>query len=450
MKNNKAIFLENKSLAKKMVAELSEKKGEPGWMTDFRLNAYNLFTSMPMPTWGVDLSQLSFDDICYYLNPIDQKARSWDDVPANIKKTFDALGIVEAERSVLAGLGAQFESEVIYKALKKEWLEQGVIFNDTETALKEHETLFKKYFSTVISANDNKFAALNSAVWSGGSFVFVPTGVHISMPLQAYFRIDAPAMGQFERTLIIAEPGSFVHYVEGCSAPVYRSSSLHSAVVELIALPGSHIRYTTIQNWSNNVYNLVTKRAIAHEAATVEWVDGNFGSYKTMKYPAVILQGARAHGKVISIAVAKHSQQHDSGAKIIHAAPFTTSQVIAKSISSDGGRSAYRGLLKVTKDAADTVASVQCDALLLDSISQADTYPTISVHNDTACVSHEATVKSIDARQLLYLQSRGLSKQQAQALILGSFISVFIDMLPMEYAVEINRLISLEIEESVG
>lgn len=445
-----SLLINSYGLARKMVAQLSEKKGEPGWMRDFRLNAYDVFSKMALPTWGVDLSGLSFDDICYYLNPIEQKARSWDDVPANIKKTFDALGIVEAERSVLAGLGAQFESEVVYKALKKEWVDQGVIFKDTETGLKEHESLFKNYFSTVIPPYDNKFAALNSAVWSGGSFVFVPAGVHITMPLQAYFRIDAPAMGQFERTLIIAEPGSFVHYVEGCSAPVYRTSSLHSAVVELVALPGSHIRYTTIQNWSNNVYNLVTKRAIAHERATVEWVDGNFGSYKTMKYPAVILQGARAHGKVISIAVAKKRQHHDSGAKIVHAAPFTTSQIIAKSISSEGGQAAYRGLLKVTKKAANAVASVQCDALLVDSVSHADTYPTIALHNDTASVSHEATVKSIDEKQLLYLQSRGLSKQQAQGLIIGGFISVFVEMLPMEYAVEINRLISLDIEESVG
>lgn len=447
---HKASFVNDYGLARKMVAELSEKKGEPGWMRDFRLNAYDLFIKMPMPIWGVDLAKLPFDDICYYLNPIDQKARSWEDVPENIKKTFDALGIVDAERSVLAGLGAQFESEVVYKALKKEWLDQGVIFTDTETGLKEHENLFKTYFSTVIPPHDNKFAALNSAVWSGGSFVFVPSGVHITMPLQAYFRIDAPAMGQFERTLIIAQPGSFVHYVEGCSAPVYRSASLHSAVVELIALPGSHIRYTTIQNWSNNVYNLVTKRAIAYERSTVEWIDGNFGSYKTMKYPAVILQGARAHGKVISIAVAKRDQHHDSGAKIVHNAPFTTSQVIAKSISSNGGNAAYRGLLKVTKAATNAVASVQCDALLIDSISHADTYPAIVVQNDTASVNHEATVKSIDEKQLLYLQARGLSKQQAQALILGGFISVFVDMLPMEYAVEINRLIALEIEGSVG
>jgi Fe-S cluster assembly protein SufB len=449
MKNH-TVLSRSQGLARKFVAELSEKKCEPVWMRDFRLAAYDFFELAPLPKWGVDLSALAFDDICYYLNPVEKKARSWDDVPENIKNTFDQLGIVEAERSLLAGLGAQFESEVIYKKLKKEWADQGVIFTDTETGLKEYPDLFKKYFATVIAFNDNKFAALNSAVWSGGSFVYVPAGVHITMPLQAYFRIDQPAMGQFERTLIIAERGSFVHYVEGCSAPVYRSASLHSAVVELIALPGAHIRYTTIQNWSNNVYNLVTKRAIAHERATVEWVDGNFGSYKTMKYPAVILKGAYAHGKVISIAVAHKNQHHDSGAKIVHAAPFTSSQVIAKSISSGGGRSAYRGLLKVTQSADNVVANVQCDALLLDETSHADTYPTMSIQNDTATVTHEATVRAIDQQQLLYLQSRGLSKQTAQALIIGGFISVFVDQLPMEYAVEINRLVALEMEESVG
>lgn len=449
MKKN-SILTGHDGLARKMVAELSEKKNEPSWMRDFRLKAYDQFCAMPTPDWGVDLSKLLFNDICYYLNPIQEKARTWDDVPDNIKKTFDQLGILEAERSVLAGLGAQFESEVIYKALKKEWSEQGVVFTDTETGLKEHESLFKKYFATVIPSHDNKFAALNSAVWSGGSFVFVPAGVTITMPLQAYFRINQPAMGQFERTLIIAEPGSFVHYVEGCSAPVYRSASLHSAVVELIALPRSHIRYTTIQNWSSNVYNLVTKRAVASDYATVEWVDGNFGSFKTMKYPCIILNGVRAHGKVISIAVAKHNQHQDSGAKIVHVAPLTTSQVIAKSISSNGGCAAYRGLLKIAKSAVDSVASVQCDALLFDSMSHADTYPTVSIHNDSSTVTHEATVKAIDQAQLLYLQSRGLSKQAAQALIVGGFVSVFVDLLPMEYAVEINRLIALEIEESVG
>ncbi|HTM06371.1 MAG TPA: Fe-S cluster assembly protein SufB [Patescibacteria group bacterium] len=447
---NKTISSTERGLAKKFVAELSEKKSEPSWMRDFRLKAYDFFASAPLPTWGVDLSDLSFNDICYYLNPVEKKARSWEDVPETIKKTFDQLGIVQAERSLLAGLGAQFESEVIYKKLKKEWADQGVIFTDTETGLKEYPDIFKKYFASVIAFNDNKFAALNSAVWSGGSFVYVPAGIHVTMPLQAYFRIDQPAMGQFERTLIVAESGSFVHYVEGCSAPVYRSASLHSAVVELIALQGAHIRYTTIQNWSNNVYNLVTKRALAHERATVEWIDGNFGSYKTMKYPAIILKGAYAHGKVISIAVANKNQHHDSGAKIIHAAPFTTSQVIAKSISSDGGRSAYRGLLKVVESATNALATIQCDALLLDKVSYADTYPTMNIQNNSAMITHEATIQTIDKQQLLYLQSRGLSKQAAQALIIGSFISVFVDLLPMEYAVEINRLIALEMEESIG
>lgn len=434
-------------LARQLVAKLSEEKKEPAWMRDFRLAAYDVFVTKPMPTWGVDLSELVFDTICYYLNPVTEKARSWNDVPDNIKNTFDKLGILQAEQGMLAGVGAQFESEVVYKKLKKEWADQGVVFTDIETGLCEYTDLFKTYFATVIPPHDNKFAALNSAVWSGGSFVFVPAGVHVTMPLQAYFRIDRPAMGQFERTLIIAEPGSFVHYVEGCSAPVYRTASLHSAVVELIALPGSHIRYTTIQNWSSNVYNLVTKRAIAKERALVEWIDGNFGSYKTMKYPSVILTGAYSRAKVISIAIASGNQHHDTGAKIIHAAPHTHSQVIAKSIAKDGGTANYRGLLKITPSGVGAVARIQCDALLFDNQSRADTYPTIKVDNKNASVGHEATVSSIDQKQLLYLQSRGLKKQEAQSLIVDGFIALFTDMLPMEYALEINRLIALEMEE---
>jgi Fe-S cluster assembly protein SufB len=434
-------------LGRQLVAQLSEEKKEPMWMREFRLAAYDIFVQKPMPTWGVNLSELVFDDICYYLNPVKEKARTWEDVPENIKNTFDALGIMQAERSLLAGVGAQFESEVVYKQLKKEWQDLGVVFTDIETGLAEYPDLFKTYFATVIPPHDNKFAALNSAVWSGGSFVFVPAGVQVTMPLQAYFRIDSQAMGQFERTLIIANPGSFVHYVEGCSAPVYRTASLHSAVVELIALPGSHIRYTTIQNWSSNVYNLVTKRAIAQERAVVEWIDGNFGSYKTMKYPSVILAGKGARAKVISIAIATGNQEQDTGAKIIHAAPHTQSQVIAKSICKNGGIANYRGLLRITKSAQHAVARVQCDALLFDDCSRADTYPTVKVDNNSACVGHEATISSIDQKQLLYLQSRGLKKQEAQSLIVDGFISLFTEMLPMEYAVEINRLIDLEMQE---
>lgn len=440
----------DRGLNRSIVEQLSEQKGEPDWMRDFRLRALDIFESKPMPDWGADLKDLNVHDIHYYVRETNTKAQNWDDVPKDIRSTFDALGIPKAEQKFLAGVGAQYESEVIYKRLRKRWADQGVIFCDTETALKEHPDLFKKYFATIIPPHDNTFAALNSAVWSGGSFVYVPKGVHIDQPLQAYFRINRQRMGQFERTLIIAEPGSFVHYVEGCSAPVYAQASLHSAVVELIALPGSHIRYTTIQNWSNNVYNLVTKRAVAHENATVEWIDGNFGSAVTMKYPCVVLKGKRAKGQVISIAVAGKSQHQDAGAKMIHLAPETSSNVIAKSISKDGGRSSYRGLLKITKNASNACAKVQCDALMLDAHSRADTYPTIAVDSNSADVGHEASVNSISEQQLFYLTTRGLSEQEARTLIVNGFIDVFTQMLPMEYAVEINRLIAHEMEGSVG
>jgi len=430
--------------------QISEQKNEPGWMTDFRLKSLEIFEQKPMPNWGADLSGLSTDDIHFYVKPIMDKQRDWDKVPQDIKNTFDKLGVPQAERSMLAGVSAQFESEVIYKRLKERWEKKGVVFLDTETALRDYPEFFKKYFASVIPPHDNKFAALNSAVWSGGSFVYVPSGVVVDQPMQAYFRIDSQSMGQFERTLIIAEPGSFVHYVEGCSAPVYRSSSLHSAVVEIVALPEAHVRYTTIQNWSNNVYNLVTKRAIAHERSTVEWIDGNFGSKVTMKYPCIVLKGEKSKGQIVSIAIAGKDQHQDSGGKIIHLADNTTSNIVAKSISKDGGRSSYRGLLKVGKNLSGIVSRVQCDALLFDEHSRCDTYPTVDIASDAVDIGHEASVSRISDEQLFYLMSKGFSAQQAQAMIVNGFIDCFVSMLPMEYAIEINRLIELEMEDSIG
>ena len=449
-RNNAYVYKSAKGLNKKIVTDISEQKNEPGWMTDFRLRALDIFESKPMPTWGADLSELDTNDIHYYVKPLDDQHTSWDDVPSDIKNTFDALGIPQAEQKFLAGVGVQYDSEVVYKSLKKKWREQGVLFMDTSKALLEFPDLFKKYFATVIPPHDNKFAALNSAVWSGGSFVYVPNGVQIDMPLQAYFRINTMSMGQFERTLIIAEPGSSVHYVEGCSAPVYRKNSLHSAVVELIALHDAHIRYTTIQNWSNNVYNLVTKRALAYKNARVEWIDGNFGSRVTMKYPCIVLKESGAKGHIISIACAGKGQVQDAGGKVIHLAPRTTSNVVSKSISKGGGRSSYRGLLKIIKGAKGSRAKVQCDALLLDALSRSDTYPTVDVRETDVDVGHEASVSKISNDQLFYLQSRGLTEQQARAMIVNGFIDVFVKELPMEYAVEINRLIAHEMAGSIG
>lgn len=437
-------------LNSQVVVDISVKKAEPDWMLQFRLHALETFFKKPMPNWGADLSDLNMDNIKYYIHTLEGQKRTWEEVPEKIKATFDKLGIPKAERKFLAGVGAQFESELIYESLKKEWKDKGVIFCNPNTALKEHQELFKKYFATVIPPHDNKFAALNSAVWSGGSFIYVPKGVHIDMPLQAYFRIDQERMGQFERTLIIADEGSFVHYVEGCSAPVYSSSSLHSAVVEIIALKNAHVRYTTIQNWSDNVYNLVTKRAIAYEGATVEWVDGNFGSKATMKYPCIILKGERSRGQVISIAVAGKNQHQDAGAKIIHLAPKTTSNVISKSISKAGGRSSYRGLLKVAKGAVGAKSQIQCDALLFDEQSRSDTYPTVDIKESMVDVGHEASVSKINEQQLFYLMSRGFSQQEAAAMVVNGFIDCFVKELPMEYAVEINRLIAMEMEGSIG
>ena len=439
-----------KGLNKEIVASISAQKNEPSWMTAFRLDALANFERLPLPVWGADLNDLDHQDIHYYIKALEGQKVSWDDVPDEIKDTFEKLGIPQAEQKFLAGVGAQYESEMIYKRLKKQWLDKGVLFLDMSIAIQEYPDLFRKYFATVIPAHDNKFAALNSAVWSGGSFIYVPKGVHIDMPLQAYFRINTASMGQFERTLIIADEGSFVHYVEGCSAPLYRKHSLHSAVVELIALPGAKIRYTTIQNWSNNVYNLVTKRAIAYEGSTVEWIDGNFGSKVTMKYPCVILKGREAKAQIISIALASNEQHQDAGGKVIHLAPDTRSNIISKSISKNGGRTSYRGLLKVSKNATNAHSRVQCDALLMDELSRSDTYPTVEVNNDSADIGHEASVSKISDEQIFYLMSRGLSQAKARAMIVNGFIDAFVKELPMEYAVEINRLIAMEMEGSIG
>lgn len=440
----------NRSVTYQMVKDISSEKNEPQWMTDFRLAALDVFYEKKRPDWGGDLSGLSFEDICYYIKPFESSGRSWDDVPASVKDTFEKLGILQAERNLLAGVGAQYESEMIYKKLKKEWSEKGVIFVNTERAVTQYPDLFKKYFATVIPPADNMFAALNSAVWSGGSFIYVPEGVTIDLPLQAYFRINTPQMGQFERTLIIADKGSSVHYIEGCSAPVYRSNSLHSAVVELIACQGATIRYTTIQNWSNNVYNLVTKRAIAHNDATVIWIDGNFGSKLTMKYPAVILKGDRSKGQVVSVAVACNDQHQDAGAKMIHCGNDTRSYIVSKSMSKGGGQTSYRGLVKILPHALRATSKVQCDALLFDSISRSDTYPTMHVSNSSSVIEHEATVSQISQDQLIYLQSKGFSAQEARGLILGGFVAPLFAELPLEYAVELTRLINDEFEGSIG
>jgi len=444
------VFKSSKGLNKKIICEISEKKNEPGWMTDFRLQALKIFERIPMPKWGCNLSGLNPDNIHFYLKPIEKLKTTWDEVPEKIKKTFEVLGVPQAERKFLAGVGAQYESEMIYKSLREKWERKGVIFLDTSKGLQQYPEIFKKYFASVVSSCDNKFAALNSACWSGGSFIFVPKGVHIDMPLQAYFRIESSAMGQFERTLIIAEEGSFLEYVEGCSAPVYKQNSLHSAVVEIVALPGSKIRYTTVQNWSENIYNLVTKRAVAYKNSTVEWIDGNFGSKYTMKYPSIILKEPGAKGQIISIAVAKKGQHIDSGGKIIHLAPNTSSHFVSKSISQDGGRSSFRGLLKVAKGAHDVAAQMKCDALLLDEISRSDTYPNIKVQEENVDVGHEASVRKISDEQLFYIQSRGLSESKARAMVVNGFIDAFVSKLPMEYAIEINRLIEADMGGSIG
>ncbi|MBW2527128.1 MAG: Fe-S cluster assembly protein SufB [Deltaproteobacteria bacterium] len=435
-----------------VVELISRTKEEPEWMRKFRHDALDLFLQKPMPKWGNQelLGQIDFNDIYYYLKPEGQQSRDWQDVPEDIKRTFDRLGVPEAERKFLAGVSAQYESEVVYHSLQENLTKQGVLFADMDTGLREHPEIVRRFFSTVIPPGDNKFAALNSAVWSGGSFIYVPPNTHVEVPLQAYFRINAERMGQFERTLIIADEGASVHYIEGCTAPVYAADSLHSAVVELVAMRGARIRYTTIQNWSHNVYNLVTKRAVAHEDAVIEWVDGNLGSKLTMKYPCVYLVGEGAHGEVLSIAFAGDGQHQDAGAKMFHLAPRTTSRIISKSISKGQGRSSYRGWVKVAEGATGCRTDVECDALLVDDASRSDTYPTMEVAERDAAVQHEARVSKLAEEQLFYLQSRGLDPDQARLMVVNGFIEPFVKQLPMEYAVELNRLIELEMEGSVG
>jgi Fe-S cluster assembly protein SufB len=439
-----------RGLTRDTVEEISALKGEPDWMLQFRLRAYEHFLKRPMPTWGGHLGDIDFDRIVYYRKPSEREERSWDDVPDKIKETFERLGIPEAERMFLSGVGAQYDSEVVYHSVKEELTKLGVVFMGTDQALKEYPEIFEKHFGTVVPPEDNKFAALNSAVWSGGSFVYVPPGVDVPLPLQAYFRINAESTGQFERTLIVVDEGAKVHYIEGCSAPIYAADSLHSAVVEVIALPGSKVRYTTIQNWSNDVYNLVTKRAHAHENATVEWIDANTGSRLTMKYPSIYLRGRGASADIISVAVAGKGQHQDTGAKAIHLAPDTKSRIVSKSVSKDGGRATYRGHLKVAPGATNVVASVRCDALMLDDQSRSDTYPYIDIQEDDTNMSHEATVGKISQDQVFYLMSRGLSENEAQNLIVQGFLEVFTKELPMEYAVEFNRLVKLEMEGALG
>ena len=445
------VFKSRKGLDRHVVEEISQMKNEPEWMRDFRLRSLNVFNKLPMPWWGAPgLKGIDFDEIFYYVKATDKTEQTWEEVPDNIKNTFEKLGIPEAEREFLAGVSAQYDSEVVYHSIHKQLEEQGVIFCDTDTAVHKHPEIMKKYFGTVIPPGDNKFAALNSAVWSGGSFIWVPPGVHVEIPLQAYFRINAKNVGQFERTLIIAEEGSFVHYVEGCSAPIYTTDALHSAVVEIIVQKNARVRYTTIQNWSNNVYNLVTKRAIAQENAVMEWIDGNIGSKLTMKYPAVFLKGRGAHGEVLSIAVAGKGQHQDAGAKIFHMAPDTSSTITSKSISRQGGRTTYRGWIKVLANAENAKVNVKCDALMFDDGSISDTIPVMEIENNSVAVEHEATVSKISEEQLFYLMSRGLSEQTATNMIVSGFIEPFTKALPMEYAVELNRLIELEMEGSVG
>ena len=446
---SKAVFKARKGLDEEIVRQISDIKDEPEWMLDFRLNALKVFESKPTPTWGGDIS-LDFQEIYYYLKPTEEQGRTWDEVPKEIKDTFERLGIPEAERKYLAGVKAQFDSEVVYGSLQEDLAEKGVIFTDTDTAVREHSELLREYFGKIIPTNDNKFAALNSAVWSGGSFIYIPKGLKIDFPLQAYFRINEESMGQFERTLIIVDEGAQVHYVEGCTAPMYTSESLHSAVVEVIVKRGARCRYTTIQNWANNIYNLVTKRAMAYRDSVMEWVDGNLGSKLTMKYPAVHMMEPGAHGEILSIAFSGKGQHQDAGAKLVFHAPNTTGQIISKSISKSGGRSSYRGLARVEKGAINARCNVVCDALILDPESRSDTYPYIEIMEQDVSVGHEASVSRIGEEQLFYLMSRGLSEAEASAMIVNGFIEPLVKELPMEYAVELNRLIQLQMEGSVG
>ncbi len=444
------VFKPRRGIDEAMVREMSSMKGEPDWMRDFRLRSYKYFQKRPMPNWGGDMSEIYFDDIFYYIKPTGGVVDSWDDLPDAIKNTYEKLGIPEAERKYLAGVTAQYESEVVFHRNREDLERMGVIFCDMDTALKDYPELVKQYFGTVIPRNDNKFASLNSAVWSGGSFIYVPPGVEVDQPLQAYFRINAENMGQFERTLIIADEGSKVHYIEGCSAPVYTSDSLHSAVVEIIVKPSARVTYTTIQNWSNNVFNLVTKRARVEAEGHMEWIDGNIGSRLTMKYPSVVMVGPKASGEVLSVAYAGAGQHQDTGSKMIHAAPETTSKIVSKSISKDGGRTSYRGLVHVEPDAYGCKSHVQCDALILDDESISDTYPYMEVGSKDAVIGHEATVSKVADEQLFYLMSRGLSEERAMSMVVNGFIEPVTRTLPMEYAVEWSRLIELQMEGSVG
>lgn len=440
-----------RGLSEEVVRDISAKKNEPEWMLERRLKALDIFDKKPMPTWGADLSGIDFDNIKYFVRSTERQATSWEDLPEDIKNTYDKLGIPEAERQrLVAGVAAQYESEVVYHQIREDLESQGVIFVDTDTGLREYPELFEEYFGTVIPSGDNKFSALNTAVWSGGSFIYVPKGVHVDIPLQAYFRINTENMGQFERTLIIVDEDAYVHYVEGCTAPIYKTDSLHSAVVEIVVKKGGRCRYTTIQNWSNNVYNLVTKRTKCEEGATMEWVDGNIGSKVTMKYPAVWMTGPHAKGEVLSVAFAGEGQFQDTGAKMKHLAPYTSSNIVSKSVARSGGRAAYRGLVEVHANAHHCASNVECDALLVDSISRSDTYPYNDIRNDHVTLGHEATVSQVSEDQLFYLMSRGIEEEEAMAMIVRGFVEPIAKALPMEYALELNRLIELQMEGSVG
>jgi Fe-S cluster assembly protein SufB len=440
-----------RGLSEDVVRDISGKKNEPQWMLDMRLKGLKLFHRKPMPTWGSDLGGIDFDNIKYFVRSTEKQAATWDDLPADIKNTYDKLGIPEAEKQrLVSGVAAQYESEVVYHQIREDLEEQGVLFLDTDTALREHPEIFQEYFGTVIPVGDNKFSALNTSVWSGGSFIYVPKGVHVDIPLQAYFRINTEIMGQFERTLIIVDEDAYVHYVEGCTAPIYSTDSLHSAVVEIIVKKGARCRYTTIQNWSNNVYNLVTKRATCEAGATMEWVDGNIGSKVTMKYPAVYLMGEHARGETLSVAFAGEGQHQDAGAKMVHAAPHTSSSIISKSVARGGGRTSYRGLVQVNDGAHHSASIVKCDALLVDQVSRSDTYPYVDVREDDVSMAHEATVSKVSDDQLFYLMSRGLEEDEAMATIVRGFVEPIAKELPMEYALELNRLIELQMEGAVG
>lgn len=440
-----------RGLSEEVVRDISARKNEPEWMLKLRLKSLRLFDKKPMPNWGSDLSGIDFQNIKYFVKSTEKQATTWDELPEDIKNTYDRLGIPEAEKQrLIAGVAAQYESEVVYHQIREDLEEKGVIFVDTDTGLREHEDLFREYFASVIPAGDNKFASLNTAVWSGGSFIYVPPGVHVDIPLQAYFRINTENMGQFERTLIIADEGSYVHYVEGCTAPIYKSDSLHSAVVEIVVKKNARVRYTTIQNWSNNVYNLVTKRATAAEGATMEWIDGNIGSKVTMKYPAVFLLGEHAKGETLSIAFAGEGQHQDAGSKMVHAAPNTSSTIVSKSVARGGGRTSYRGLVQILEGAHGSKSSVVCDALLVDTISRSDTYPYVDIREDDVKMGHEATVSKVSEDQLFYLMSRGLTEEEAMAMIVRGFVEPIARELPMEYALELNRLIELQMEGAVG